>query len=216
MERIEHIDQGLEQELKPYLQAHPLVVVISGLSGVGKDVVLKGMREKGYLFHRVVTVTTRSPRRGEIDGVDYKFVSEDEYQTMLERGELLEHAQVYGKLYGVPEREIREPLSRGQDAVLRIDVQGAETLKAKLPQAVLVFLIAPSMEELRRRLVGRGKDSPEEMERRINTAREELRRIANFDYVVINRDGRLDEAVRQVMAIVSAEKHRTSRLSPGP
>ncbi len=199
--------------MRPYLQPHPLVVVISGLSGVGKDVVLKGMREQGYIFHRVVTVTTRSPRPGEVEGVDYRFVSEDQYEAMMERGELLEHAVVYGRRYGVPEREIREPLDRGRDAVLRIDVQGAKTIKEKMPQAVLIFLTASSMEELKRRLIGRGKDSPEEMERRMNRAREEMGYLPKFDYVVVNRDGRLDDAVRQVMAIVTAEKHRVSRLS---
>ena len=199
--------------MKPYLQPHPLVVVISGLSGVGKDVVLKGMREQGYIFHRVVTVTTRSPRPGEVEGVDYRFVSEDQYEAMMERGELLEHAVVYGRRYGVPEREIREPLERGRDAVLRIDVQGAKTIKEKMPQAVLIFLTASSMEELKRRLIGRGKDSPEEMERRMNRAREEMGYLPKFDYLVVNRDGRLDDAVRQVMAIVTAEKHRVSRLS---
>lgn len=199
--------------MRPYLQPHPLVVVISGLSGVGKDVVLKGMREQGYIFHRVVTVTTRSPRPGEVEGVDYRFVSEDQYEAMMERGELLEHAVVYGRRYGVPEREIREPLDRGRDAVLRIDVQGAKTIKEKMPQAVLIFLTASSMEELKRRLIGRGKDSPEETERRMNRAREEMGYLPKFDYVVVNRDGRLDDAVRQVMAIVTAEKHRVSRLS---
>lgn len=199
--------------MKPYLQPHPLVVVISGLSGVGKDVVLKGMREQGYIFHRVVTVTTRSPRPGEVEGVDYRFVSEDQYEAMMERGKLLEHAVVYGRRYGVPEREIREPLDRGRDAVLRIDVQGAKTIKEKMPQAVLIFLTASSMEELKRRLIGRGKDSPEEMERRMNRAREEMGYLPKFDYLVVNRDGRLDDAVRQVMAIVTAEKHRVSRLS---
>ncbi len=211
MKEIENANQELDEQLKPYLQPHPLVVVISGLSGVGKDVVLKGLREQGYMFHRVVTVTTRRPRSGEVDGVDYRFVSEDEYQAMLERGELLEHAVVYQKHYGVPERELRQALERGQDAVLRIDVQGAETIKEKMPQAVLIFLTASSMEELRRRLIGRGKDSPKEMERRMNKAREEMRYLPKFDYVVVNRDGRLDEAVRQVMAIVSAEKHCISR-----
>lgn len=212
MGKRENVDLELEEELKPYLQSCPLVVVISGLSGVGKDVVLKGMRERGYIFHRVVTVTTRRPRPGETDGVDYHFISEDEYQAMIERGELLENAVVYGNLYGVPEREIRGPLDRGHDAVLRIDVQGAKTIKEKMPQSVLIFLTASSMDELRRRLVGRGKDSPEEMERRMNKAREEMRYLPIFDYVVLNRDGRLDEAVRQVMAIVTAEKRRTSRF----
>jgi guanylate kinase len=213
LKRRENAGHELDEEMKPYLQPNPLVVVISGLSGVGKDVVLKGMREQGYIFHRVVTVTTRSPRPGEVEGVDYRFVSEDQYEAMMERGELLEHAVVYGRRYGVPEREIREPLDRGRDAVLRIDVQGAKTIKEKMPQAVLIFLTASSMEELKRRLIGRGKDSPEEMERRMNRAREEMGYLPKFDYLVVNRDGRLDDAVRQVMAIVTAEKHRVSRLS---
>ncbi len=216
MKPRENVDHGLNEEMKAYLRPRPLAVVISGLSGVGKDVVLKGMREQGYIFHRVVTVTTRPPRPREVEGVDYRFASEDQYQAMLERGELLEHAVVYGRRYGVPEREIREPLDRGQDAVLRIDVQGAETIKEKMPQAVLIFLTASSMKELRRRLIGRGKDSPEEMERRMNTARDEMRYLPKFDYVVVNRDGRLDDAVRQVLAIVTAEKHRVSRLSNQP
>jgi len=213
LKRRENAGHELDEEMKPYLQPNPLVVVISGLSGVGKDVVLKGMREQGYIFHRVVTVTTRSPRPGEVEGVDYRFVSEDQYEAMMERGELLEHAVVYSRRYGVPEREIREPLDRGRDAVLRIDVQGAKTIKEKMPQAVLIFLTASSMEELKRRLIGRGKDSPEEMERRMNRAREEMGYLPKFDYLVVNRDGRLDDAVRQVMAIVTAEKHRVSRLS---
>ena len=213
MGKREKTDRKLDEEMKSYVQPRALVVVISGLSAVGKDVVIKGMREEGYIFHRVVTVTTRPPRPGEVDRQDYDFVSEDEYQSMLERGELVEHAEVYGKLYGVPEGEIREPLSRGQDAVMRIDVQGAMAIKKTIPEAVLIFLIASSMKELRRRMIGRGKDSPEDMERRIDTVREEIGQIPKFDYVVVNRDGRLDEAVRQVMSIVTAEKRRVSRFS---
>jgi guanylate kinase len=213
LKRKVNANRKLDKQLKPYLQARPLVVVISGLSGVGKDVVMRGIREQGYIFHRVVTVTTRPPRPGEVDGVDYRFVSQDEYQAMLDGGELLENAVVYGNLYGVPESEIKEALNRGRDAVLRIDVQGAQTIKEKMPEAILVFLTASSMEELRRRLMGRGKDSPEEMKRRMNTARDEMRYLPIFDYVVINRDGRLNEAVREVMAIVTAERHRVSRLS---
>lgn len=213
MGKREKTDQKLDEDMKSYVQPRPLVVVISGLSAVGKDVVIRGMREEGYIFHRVVTVTTRPPRPGEVDRQDYKFLSEDEYQAMLDRGELLEHAEVYGNLYGVPEREIREPLSRGQDAVMRIDVQGAMAIKKTIPEAVLIFLIASSMKELRRRMIGRGKDSPEDMERRIEMVREEMRQIPEFDYVVVNRDGRLDEAVRQVMTIVTAEKRRAGRFS---
>ena len=206
------IDRELDAKLKPYLQGRPLVVVISGLSGVGKDAVLDGIEERGHPFHRVVTVTTRAPRADEQNGVHYHFVSEDEYREMVDAGELLEHAEVYGRLYGVPEQEIREPLSRGQDVFLRTDVQGAEAIKEKMPEVVLIFLVAASMEELRKRLISRGRDSPQEIEKRLRDVPEEIARLPRFDYVVVNRDSRLDETVEQVIDIISAEKRRTSRL----
>jgi len=187
---------------------NPLLIVLSGPSGVGKDVTLKRMKELGYPFHFVVTVTTRPIRPGELNGVDYHFISMEGFQRMLEGGELLEHANVYGHYYGVPKQEVRKALARGEDVVLRIDVQGAATIKRIVPDAVFIFLAPPSMEELIQRLEKRKTESAERLEKRIRIAREEIKALPNYDYVVINRDGRLDETVEQIAAIITAEKCR--------
>ena len=193
------------------LEPQPLLVVLSGPSGAGKDAVLKRMKELGYPFHFVVTVTTRPKRPGEVDGVDYYFISEEEFAQMLARGELLEHAVVYGQHKGIPKRQVREALASGKDVILRIDVQGAATIRKLVPEAVLIFLTAPSEKELLRRLKRRKTETPEELERRIATVREEMKRLPEFDYVVINRDGALDEAVKTIAAIITAEKCRVKQ-----
>jgi len=190
------------------LEPQPLLVVLSGPSGAGKGAVLKRMKELGYPFHFVVTVTTRPKRPGEVDGVDYYFISEEEFAQMLARGELLEHAVVYGQHKGIPKRQVREALASGKDVILRIDVQGAATIRKLVPEAVLIFLTASSEKELLRRLKRRKTETPEEMERRIATVREEMKRLPEFDYVVVNRDGALDEAVKPIAAIITAEKCR--------
>ena len=193
------------------LEPQPLLVVLSGPSGAGKDAVLKRMKELGYPFHFVVTVTTRPKRPGEVDGVDYYFISEEEFADMLARGELLEHAVVYGQHKGIPKRQVREALASGKDVILRIDVQGAATIRKMVPEAVLIFLTASSEKELLRRLKRRKTETPEELERRIATVREEMKRLPEFDYVVINRDGALDEAVKTIAAIITAEKCRVKQ-----
>lgn len=193
------------------LEPQPLLVVLSGPSGAGKDAVLKRMKELGYPFHFVVTVTTRPKRPGEVDGVDYYFISEEEFAQMLARGELLEHAVVYGQHKGIPKRQVREALASGKDVILRIDVQGAATIRKLVPEAVLIFLTAPSEKELLRRLKRRKTETPEELERRIATVREEMKRLPEFDYVVVNRDGALDEAVKTIAAIITAEKCRVKQ-----
>ena len=190
------------------LHPDPLLVVLSGPSGVGKDACLNRMKELGAPFHFVVTVTTRPKRPTEVDGVDYHFISIEEYQDLLERGEFLEHANVYGYFYGVPKQQVREAWARGQDVLLRIDVQGAATIKKIAPQAVFIFLVASSMDELMQRLVERKTEAGTDLERRMATAREEMKRLPEFDYVVINRDDQLDEAVEQIIAILKAEKCR--------
>lgn len=190
---------------------NPLLIVLSGPSGVGKDVTLKRMKEIGYPFHFVVTVTTRPKRSGEIDGVDYHFISIEEFQRLLEGGELLEHANVYGHYYGVPKQEVREALARGEDVLLRIDVQGAATIKKIVPDAVFIFLAPPSMGELIQRLKKRKTESADRLERRIRIAREEIKALLNYDYAVINRDRRLDETVKQIAAIITAEKCKVHR-----
>jgi len=199
-------------DLRPYLDhPNPLLVVVSGPSGAGKDTVIKRMKERGYPFYFVVTTTTRPPREGERHGVDYFFVSEDEFLDLLHRGELLEHALVYGEYKGISKEQVRQALASGQDVIMRLDVQGAATVRRLIPDAVLIFLLAGSEEELINRLRKRRTETSESLQRRIVTIREEIKRIAEFDYVVVNRDGQLDRAVEQIVAIITAEKCRTKQ-----
>ncbi len=200
---------GFEEGLLPYFERPPLLVVLSGPSGVGKDTVRNRMRELGYPLHFVVTATDRPRREGEIDGVDYHFLSTAEFKRMLKEGEFLEHALVYGQHKGIPKEEVRQALARGQDVLLRIDVQGARSIERLAPEALLIFLSPSSMEELMGRLRERKTETGKDLERRMATAREEMRALPEFDYLVINRNGHLDEAVEEIMAIIRAEKCRT-------
>jgi len=195
-------------ESTPLPERPALLVVISGPSGVGKDSVLRGLREQGLPFRFVPTMNTRPKRSDEVDGVDYFFVTTEEFVTLLEQGELLEHAIVYGDYKGIPKKPIREALNSGQDVVLRVDVQGAATLKRLIPQAIFIFLTTPTEEELVQRLLKRKTESPESLRIRIATAREEMLRIPEFDYVVVNHDDQLDETVQDVIGIIRAEHCR--------
>lgn len=186
----------------------PLLIVISGYSGAGKDSVIKRLKDLGYPFHFVVTATSRAQRQGEVPGVDYHFLSRCEFSEMLSRDEFLEHALVYGEHYGVPKSQVRDALASGQDAVMRLDVQGAATLRRLVPDALLIFVSTSSEEELIRRLQARRTESPEALRRRLDTIAQEVGYIPLFDYIVINQDGQLDEAVSQIMAIIAAEKCR--------
>ncbi len=186
----------------------PLLIVISGPSGVGKDALIRRMKERQQPFHFVVTATDRPPRPDEVHMRDYQFVSTDEFRRMIERDELLEHAVVYGQYKGIPKPQVRAALASGRDVIMRLDVQGASTVRRLVPGAVLIFLTASSEEELEARLRRREGDSPEQIEQRIQVAREELRRLSEFDYVVVNRDGELDRAVDAVLAIIQAEHCR--------
>jgi len=200
-----------QSEINPVVRgekAWPLLVIISGPSGVGKDAALMRMRELGFPFHFVVTATDRPRRLGEIPGVDYHFLTTAEFQRMIQAGEFLEWANVYGQLKGIPKWEIRDALASGKDVVLRIDVQGAATIRALAPDAILIFMIAKDEDELRSRLQWRRTDSPEQIERRIETARLEIEHIPEFDYVIVNEEARLDEAVGEIRSIIRAEKQR--------
>ncbi|HEY72813.1 MAG: guanylate kinase [Chloroflexi bacterium] len=185
-----------------------LLIVISGPAGVGKDAVLQCLQERGCPFHFVVTATDRPPRPGEVHGVDYFFLTTDEFAEMVEQDELLEHAIVYGQYKGIPKQQVREALASGKDVIMRIDVQGAATIRRLAPEAVLIFLTASSEEELEQRLRARGGDSSAQLQKRIVTAREEMMRLPEFDYVVVNRDGELDQAVDDVLAIIQTEHCR--------
>ncbi len=201
----------MNEHLNPILAGEPsvpLLVVISGPSGVGKDSVLMRMREMSFPFHFVVTATDRAQRPGEIPGVDYHFLTTAEFEELIAQNELLEYAQVYGHYKGIPKNEVRSALKSGKDVLMRIDVQGAATVRQLAPDAVLIFLAPADPEELRNRLQWRRTDTPEDVDRRLKTARLELERITEFDYVVINHEARLDEAVGQVRSIIRAEKQR--------
>jgi guanylate kinase len=187
----------------------PLLIVISGPSGVGKDTVVKRMRERGLPFHFVVTATSRPRRENEIDGVDYIFVSRDEFDRMVEQNELLEHAEVYGQQKGIPKEQVREALNSGMDVVMRIDVQGARTIRGLAEDALLIFLITQDEEELVRRLEKRRTETPEAMKLRLDTALLEMQSADDlFDYYVVNADSQLDTAVDTIVDIISAEHHR--------
>jgi len=189
-----------------------LLIVLSGPSGVGKDALLKKMKEQKYPFHYVVTVTSRPRRKGERDGVDYHFISQQEFQQMIDNGQLLEWANVYGNYYGVPRREISQALSKGKDVIVKVDVQGAKTIKQILPQAVFIFLRPPSMEELEKRLRQRHSESARDLAVRLRKAEEEMDSLPLFDHVLTSHQGKLDEVISQVQAIVAAEKRR---VKPG-
>ena len=189
-------------------EPQPLLIVISGPSGVGKDSLIQRLKERGCTLHFVVTATDRPPRPGEVHGVDYFFLTAAEFLRMEGEGELLEHAIVYGQHKGVPKQHVREALASGKDVIMRVDVQGAATIRRLVPGAVLIFLTTSSEEELVQRLRARGGDSPEQLQKRIATAREEMKRLPEFDYVVVNRDRELDQAVNDVVAIIKAEHCR--------
>ena len=184
----------------------PLLVVVSGPSGVGKDTVISRMREMGLSYRFAVTATTRGQRDGEVDGVHYFFYSEETFRGMIADGELLEWAEVYGNLYGVPRQQVAEALDSGVDVIVKTDVQGAATIKRMEPQALLVFLAPPSMEVLTGRLESRMTESPEDLAVRLQTAEAEMRRAADFDHVVVNHDGGVDDTVREIEAIISSER----------
>ena len=188
--------------------ATPLLVVMSGPSGVGKDAVLEEMRRSHPELHFTITATTRAQRPGEVDGRNYLFMPEADFKEQLAAGELLEHAEVYGRWYGVPRGPLRRALAEGKDVVLKVDVQGARTIREAAPDALLIFLVAPSMEEQERRLRERKTESPEDLERRISTAREELDAAEEFDHIVVNETGAVDKTVARVLEIMAEERRR--------
>ena len=186
----------------------PLLIVISGPSGAGKDSILESMKERDLPFHFVVTATTRPKRANEVEGKDYFFVSKEEFAHMIETDQLIEYAVVYGDYKGIPRKQVRDALASGKDVVMRVDVQGAETVRKLAPEALLIFVTVQSEEELVSRLNERKTETSEELALRIATARKELQRIEAFDYVVVNRDAQLDEAVDTIRAIIDSEHHK--------
>jgi guanylate kinase len=175
---------------------------------VGKDSVIERMKERGLSIHFVVTTTSRAPRPDEIEGEDYYFVSKEEFEGMIDREELFEHAVVYEQYKGIPKHRVQEGLDSGKDVVLRLDVQGAQTIRSLLQDALLIFISTTDEEELVNRLKSRKTESDKSLNLRIKTAREEFESLPIFDYYVINAEGKLDEAVDTIESIIRAEHHR--------
>ncbi|MCD6453651.1 MAG: guanylate kinase [Dehalococcoidales bacterium] len=193
------------------LLSPPLLIVLSGPSGAGKDALLTKIKESGYPLCYITTVTTRAKRANETDNQHYHFTSREKFHQMMESGELLESANVYGNWYGVPRKPVKQALERGQDVILKTDVQGAATIKKILPQAVLIFLAPPSIAELTLRLRQRHTELPFDLALRLRTAEEEIRQLPYFDYIVINQPGKIDQAAAEIRAIITAARCRVNR-----
>ena len=189
--------------------APPLLVVLSGPSGVGKDAALDALKLLDRPWRFVVTATTRPQRPGEQDGVDYIFLETAAFLKMKERDDLLESAQVYDYWYGVPRNQVRQGLQDGKDVILKVDVQGADTVRELAPDALFIFMIPSSLDELRSRLTKRMTEKPSEIDLRLSIAQSELGRVGEFDYRVVNREGQLEQTVAEIDAIITAEKCRT-------
>jgi guanylate kinase len=184
----------------------PLLIVLSGLSGSGKDTILNALRKSGFPFYFSVSATTRAPRPGEREGIDYSFVSKKKFQQMIDNNEMLEWANVYGNFYGRPKEPIRRALQSGEDVIVRIDVQGAVTYKKMLPGTVAIFMATPTIADLEKRLKNRNTESTKELELRLDTAEKELEQLGIFDYVIVNRENELEKTVADVRSIIAAEK----------
>jgi guanylate kinase len=180
--------------------------VLSGPSGAGKDAVLDEMARRGHRFHRVITCTTRAPRKNEREGVDYYFVSDDAFDKLIANDGVLEHAVVYGHRSGVPRRQVVDQLRAGSDVYVRTDVQGAASIKRLTPDAVLVFIAPSSLDDLEQRIRARGSDDEEHIQRRLKTAHAEMARRGEFEYVIVNEPGRLDETVDHLLDVLAAER----------
>ncbi len=186
----------------------PLLVVLSGPSGVGKDAALAGLKKLDRPWHFVVTATTRPRRPNEQDGVDYIFLDTESFLKMRDRGELLECAEVYGCWYGVPRSQVTQGLQAGRDVILKVDVQGAETVRRLAPEALFIFMVPDTFDELRNRLAQRMTEDSAEAELRLSIAWEEMGRVGEFEYRVVNKNDRLDQVIADIDGIIAAEKCR--------
>ena len=190
------------------LDKNPLMIVISGPSGVGKDSVLRAMKNSDLNIHHVVTVNTRNPRPDEKEGVDYFFVAREKFEQMIDDDEFIEYSRVYEDYKGVPKAQIRNALDTGKDVVLRLDVQGAEKIKKIYPEAILIFLLPSNQEDWYKRLGGRRLSHEKDLDTRILTVKEELIKARDFDYLVVNEQNKLSKTVELIEAIITAEHLR--------
>jgi len=195
-----------QKESPVNISERPLLIILSGPSGVGKDAVLNQFKNSQYPIRYITTLTTRPKRPNEIDHVDYHFISTEEFRRMKKDGELLESARVYDNYYGVPKSAVTQALERGEDTIIKVDIQGAKTIKTIVPTAVFIFLMPPSLGALERRLKQRYTESPVQLALRLKKAEEEITQVSLFDYVVVNQRGKISRAVSDIKAIITAEK----------
>ena len=188
----------------------PLLFILSGPSGVGKDAVLNRMKASDYPMKYITTLTTRPRRANEKDDVDYHFTSTGVFQAMIRNNELLEWAEVYGNLYGVPKEPVKQAFGQGQDVMLKVDIQGVANIRKIVPGAITIFLMPSSVEELELRLKRRHTESAFDLSRRLKIAESEIKELSLFDYVVVNRESEIDKAVADIKAIITAEKRRVN------
>lgn len=187
-----------------------MLIIISGPSGVGKDTIIDALRgrPRNPDYHYVVTCTTRARRPGEVDGVSYHFLDRERFSALRDAGELLEANEVHGNWYGTPRAQVREALAAGHDVILKIDVQGAQVVKENVPEAVLVFIVPPSLETLFRRLKSRATETADQLELRQRNAAIELARQDDYDYIVENRDGEVESTAARIDEIIAEERMR--------
>lgn len=186
-----------------------LLVVVSGPSGTGKGTLCKELRRQVPELQYSISVTTRPPRPGEKDGVNYYYLSKEKFEEMLANDEFLEWAKVYDNYYGTPKKKVMEVLEKGEDILLEIDIQGALQIMKQFPQGVFIYIVPPSIEELERRIVNRGTDSAEVIKKRLSCVEEELSYMSEYDYIVVNDE--VEKAVEKLKAIIVAEKCRPER-----
>lgn len=186
-----------------------ILIVISGPSGAGKGTICKAFLEKNKNVKLSISATTRSPREGEVEGVNYFFVTKEKFKGMIDNGELLEHAQIYDNFYGTPKAAILENLEQGYDVLLEIEMQGAKQIKEVYPEGVFIFILPPSLDELKSRIVGRGTETEEQINKRFGSAFEEICQIENYDYFIVNKD--IDQSAKELSDMISAEKNKVHR-----
>lgn len=187
-----------------------LLIVISGPSGAGKGTICKSFLERNKEVALSVSATTRDPRKGEVDGINYHFVSRDEFKNRIEEDDFLEYAEVYDNFYGTPRSNVEELLESGRDVILEIDIQGALKVKENASDGVFVFILPPSMSELRQRIINRGSETKESLMKRFKSAYQEINFLSKYNYAVVN--DKVDVAVEKLEAIIAAEKCRVDRI----